>query len=164
VGVLTAISDAIPHPSATLAEADLALTRRILQILPAADWGSRASWLSWLGVTLAQTGRPAEALPAEQEAVEIRRELAAAYPDRYRRDLAASLSNLGADVSELGRPAEALQVTQEAVEIRRELAAAYPDRYRPDLARSLQVLANALDSLGSTAEAEAARHEANLGH
>ena len=69
--------------------------------------------------------------------MEIRRELAAAYPDRYRPDLASSLSNLGVLFSALGRPAEALPVTQEAVEIRRELAAANPDRYRPDLASSL---------------------------
>ena len=66
--------------------------------------------------------------------MEIWRELAAAYPDRYRPDLAASLSNLGVRFSALGRPAEALPAEQEAVAIRRELAAAYPDRYRPDLA------------------------------
>jgi hypothetical protein len=37
VEVLTAISDAIPYPSTALAEADLAVTRRILQLLPAGD-------------------------------------------------------------------------------------------------------------------------------
>jgi tetratricopeptide (TPR) repeat protein len=163
IEVLTAISDAIPYPSAALAEADLAVTRRILQILPAGDRGLRARWLNWLGTSLAQTGRPAEALPVTQEAMAIRRELAAASPDRYRPDLATSLSNLGIRLAALGRPAEALPVTQEAMAIRRELAAAYPDRYRPDLAASLRILANALDSVGSTAEAEAARHEANLG-
>ena len=94
----------------------------------------------------------------------IYRELAAAYPDRYRPDLATSLTNLGIRFSELGRPAEALPVTQEAVAIRRELAAANPDRYRPDLARSLQVLALALDALGRAAEAEAARREADRDH
>jgi Tetratricopeptide repeat len=161
-GLLTAISDAIPYPSAALAEADLAVTRRILQVLPDGDRGLRARWLSWLGTTLAQTGRPVEALPAEQEAVAIRRELAAADADRYRPDLAASLSNLGVRFSALGRPAEALPVTEEAVAAYRELAAAYPDRYRPDLARSLRVLARALDGLGRTAEAEAARHDAEL--
>ena len=31
LGLLTAISDAIPYPSAALAEADLAVTRRILE-------------------------------------------------------------------------------------------------------------------------------------
>ena len=153
VGVLTAISDAIPYPSATLAEADLAVTRRILQILPARDRALRARWLSWLGTTLAQVGRPAEALPPVQEAVEIRRELAAADPDRYRPDLAASLSNLGVWFSALGRPAEALPPAQEAAEIRRELAAAYPDRYRPDLADSLSNLGITFWELGRPAEA-----------
>jgi tetratricopeptide (TPR) repeat protein len=95
--------------------------------------------------------------------VGIRRELAAAYPDRYRPDLADSLSNLGITFWELGRPADALPPAQEAVGIRRELAAAYPDRYRADLAHSLWALADALDSLDRTAEAEAARHEADLG-
>ena len=40
------------------------------------------------------------------------RELAAASPDRYRTDLAATLNNLGKRFSELGRPAEALPVTR----------------------------------------------------
>lgn len=68
--MLTAISDAIPYPSAALAEADLAVTRRILQIMPARDRGLRARWLSWLATTLAQVGRPPEALPPVREAVE----------------------------------------------------------------------------------------------
>ena len=74
-----------------------------------------------------ELGRPAEALPVTQEAVAIRRELAAAYPDRYRPDLARSLTNLGVRFSELGRPAEALPADQEAVrDLGRELAAAVP--------------------------------------
>lgn len=52
----------------------------------------RARWLSTLGVTLSQLGRPAEALPVTEEAVVIRRELATASPDRYRPDLAVSLA------------------------------------------------------------------------
>jgi hypothetical protein len=90
LGLLTVISDGIPYPSAALAEADLALTRRILPLVSAQERGLRARWLSWLGTTLAQTGRPAEALPVTEEAVAIRRELAAAYPDRYRPNLATS--------------------------------------------------------------------------
>ena len=151
--LLTAISDAIPYPSATLAEADLAVTRRILQVLPTGDQGLRARWLSWLGTTLAQTGRPAEAVPPTEEAVQIRRELAAADPDRYRPDLAKSLSNLGNRFYELGRPAEALPPTQQAVQIRRELAAADPDRYRPDLAESLSNLGLRFYELGRPGEA-----------
>ena len=83
----------------------------------------------------------------------ICRELAAAYPDRYRPDLARSLTNLGVRFSELGRPAEALPPAQEAVAIHRELAAAYPDRYRPDLARSLSNLGIQFSELGRPAEA-----------
>ena len=160
VVLLTAIADAIPYPSAALAEADLAVTRRILEMLPADDPGLRPRWLSWLGVTLAQTGRLAEALPPTQEAVAIRRELAEAYPDRYQPDLAASLSNLGGRFWELGRPAEALPAQQEAVAIYRELAEAYPDRYRPDLAASLSNLGVFFSELGRPAEALPAEQEA----
>jgi hypothetical protein len=42
--------------------------------------GLFARWLDALGVALFQLGRPAEALPVTQEAVTIRRELAAASP------------------------------------------------------------------------------------
>jgi hypothetical protein len=160
LGLLTAISDAIPYPSAALAEANLAVTRRILQILPDSDPGLRALWLSWLAVTLAQTGRPDQALPPAQEAVEIRRELAASYPDRYRPDLAGSLSNLGNRFSELGRPDQALPPAREAVEIRRELAASYPDRYRPDLADSLSNLGIQFSELGRPDQALSVEQEA----
>jgi len=63
-------------------------------------------------------GRPAEALTADQEAVEIRRELAAACPDRYRPALARSLDNLGNRFSELGRPAEEAAAHDEAMRAR----------------------------------------------
>ncbi|MEV0619341.1 tetratricopeptide repeat protein, partial [Nonomuraea sp. NPDC050404] len=92
--------------------------------------------------------------PVAEEAVAILRELAAAYPDRYRPDLATSLTNLGNRFLELGRPADALPVAEEAVAILRELAMAYPDRYRPDLATSLTNLGVTFAELGRPAEAE----------
>jgi hypothetical protein len=46
------------------------------------------------------------------------RELAAANPDRYRPDLAASLDNLGISFSELGRLAEAGAAHDEAMKTR----------------------------------------------
>ncbi|MEV5560383.1 tetratricopeptide repeat protein, partial [Nonomuraea wenchangensis] len=58
----------------------------------------------------------------------IRRQLTAAFPDRYRPDLAASLNNLGVYYAALERPDEALSATEEAVTIRRQLTAAFPDR------------------------------------
>jgi hypothetical protein len=70
-------------------------------------------------------------------AVALYQKLAAADPDRYRPDLAASLNSLGAQLFALDRPADAVPVTREAVALYRELAAADPDRYRPDFAASL---------------------------
>jgi tetratricopeptide (TPR) repeat protein len=93
--------------------------------------------------------------------VAIRRELAEAYPDRYRPYLARSLSNLGNRLSALGRPAEALPPTQEAVALYRELAETYPDRYRPHLARSLSNLGVwFFSALGRVSEAKEAKQEA----
>ncbi|MEU1393632.1 MULTISPECIES: tetratricopeptide repeat protein [unclassified Nonomuraea] len=150
---LVALHKALPYPSLVLAEAYALLARRILDSTPAnAQAGERARWLSILGVHVSEVGRPAEALSAEQEAVAIRRNLAAAYPDRYRPDLATSLTNLGMTFAELGRPAEALLASEEAVVIYRELAAAYPDRYRPDLATFLSNLGNRFSELGRPAE------------
>ena len=160
VDLLTEISDAIPYPSLALAEADVAVTRRILQALPPDASTMRGHWLSGLGTALSQIGHPVEALVAEQEAVTIRRELASADPDRYRPDLAASLSNLGVTLAALGRPSEALVAEQEAVTIRRELASADPDRYRPDLAASLSHLGVQYSALGRTVEALIVEQEA----
>ena len=158
---LMTIYNAIPFPTVILAPAAVALAQRIISLLPAdTEPAIRAYWLSNLGVRLSGLGRPAEALPVAEEAVAIRRELAAASPDRYRPDLAASLSNLGVTFSELGRPAEALPVAEEAVAIRRELAAASPDRYRPDLAASLSNLGVTFSELGRPAEALPVAEEA----
>ena len=158
---LTAILNAIPYPTVILAPAAVALAQQIMALLPANSGPEvRAYWLSVLGVRFSELGRPADALPVTEEAVAIRRELAAASPDRYRPDLARSLNNLRILLSKLGRPAEALPVTEEAVATYRELAAASPDRYRPDLARSLDNLVEALTALGQTAAADAVRDEA----
>ena len=68
----------------------------------------RAYWLSALGIRFSGLGRPAEALPPTRRRSRYVRELAAASPDRYRPDLAASLYNLGVQVLRAGPPAEAL--------------------------------------------------------
>ena len=158
---LTVIYNAIPYPTIILAPAAAALCQRIISLLPGdTSPAVRAFWLSNLGVRFSALGGPADALPAEQEAVAIRRDLAAAMPDRYRPALADSLSNLGVWFSELGRPADALPVTEEAVAIRRELAAAMPDRYRPALATSLSNLGVWFSALGRPADALPAEQEA----
>ncbi|MER6086307.1 tetratricopeptide repeat protein, partial [Streptomyces sp. NPDC001833] len=104
-----------------------------------------------------------EALTAAEEAVEIRRRLAAVNPAAYEPDLAASLTNLGTFLAGAGRRGEALTATEQAVEIHRRLAAVNPAAYEPDLARSLsswawvrneaqQDLSGALRATGEAAE------------
>jgi len=97
-------------------------------------------WSSWSALRrLAVIGGLAVvAAAAIEEAVTIRRELAAARPDAFRPDLAMSLNNLSAD---LGRREDALAAIEEAVTIRRELAARWPDAYHHELEQSLQVAA-----------------------
>ncbi len=132
VETLTIIFNAIPHPTVILAPAAAALCQRILNLLPAStEPAVRAYWLHNLGIRLAGLGRLAEALTADKEAVTIRRELAAASPDRYRPDLARSLNSLGVSFWELGRPAGALPVTEEAVAIFRALAGRQPGSLPP---------------------------------
>ncbi|MFC4530268.1 tetratricopeptide repeat protein [Sphaerisporangium dianthi] len=151
---LAAISGAIPYPSLSLAEADAILARKVLDSFPARERSNeRAYWLSKVGRSTAQLGRPADALAAAEEAVTIYRELAEHHPDRYRSDLADSLTALGIWLSELGRSREALSPAEEAVTIRRALAEHHPDRYLPDLAASLINLGIWLSELGRQAEA-----------
>jgi hypothetical protein len=56
-----------------------------------------------LGGRLSDLGRREEALAAAQEAVDIRRRVAAARPDAFLPDLAMSLNYLGTMLSDLGR-------------------------------------------------------------
>ena len=101
-----------------------------------------------------------EALDASQEAVAMRRELAAARPDRFRPDLARALSVLAHVVGALGRPEEELAARQEAVTILRELAVAHPEEFRLALATSLAGLSVELEGSGRREEALAASQEA----
>ena len=71
-----------------------------------------ATSLDNLGGRLLRAGRPADALPATEEAVAIHRELAAARPGPLPPRPRPSLGSLGVRLSELGRPADALPVTR----------------------------------------------------
>ena len=90
---------------------------------------------------LGDLGRREEALAATEEAARTYRELAAARPDAFGPDLAASLYNLSVRLGDLGRAEEALPAGQEAAHIYRELAARWPDAYDQELEQSLQVAA-----------------------
>ncbi|HUK72004.1 MAG TPA: tetratricopeptide repeat protein [Streptosporangiaceae bacterium] len=116
--------------------------------------------LNNLSLRLADLGRPEDALTAIDEAVTIRRELAAARPDAFRPGLANSLNNLSARLADLGRPEDALTAIDEATRTYRELAAARPDAFRPALAMSLNNLSNQLAGLGRPEDALTAIDEA----
>ena len=119
----------------------------------------RAHLLNNLGKRLNDLGRREEALDTTTEAVGIYRRLAAARPDAFEPNLAASLSNLGSWLSALGRREEALAATTEAVGIYRRLAVARPDAFEPDLAASLSSWSAALALNGRVEEAVAAAYK-----
>ena len=152
--LLIRIADALPYPSVVLAQAQLAVTWRVLNSLPSdADRAIVAEWSNKTGLMLAQLGHSAEALSVTEEAVAIYRDLADANPDVHRPVLARALSALGVRLYDQGQASEAISVTEEAVAIGQELADANPDRHRPDFAASLSNLGVRLWALGRSAEA-----------
>ena len=112
-----------------------------------------ASSLDNLGVRFSELSDPEAALPPAREAMDIRRDLAARDPDRYRPDLARSLDNMGVRYSEAGDPGRALEVTRQAVDAYGALAADSPGRYRPYLASALDNLALRYSEVGRPDEA-----------
>ena len=105
------LADQMPQHSVQLADLAATLTsQQVTQYRARAidgqpDAADRlAGSLNNLSVRLADLGRPEEALAAIEEAVTIRRELAAARPDAFRPDLAGSLTNLS---NAAGRPGPA---------------------------------------------------------
>ncbi len=152
--ILSEIEAAIPYPTTALAGAAVAVTRRILDALPAdADLAETARWHARLGVVLAQAGRQGDALPYIETAVGHYRTLAETGRDRYLPNLARSLHSLGIRLAEQGRHADALPHTEQAVEYLRALAEHNPSHYRPDLAASLNNLGIWLAELGRHADA-----------
>ena len=85
----------------------MAIRRELAAVSPDRYRPLLARSLSNLGVYCSALGRPAEALPPAEQAVEAYRELAAASPDSYRPALAGSLRVLAAALDDLGRPADA---------------------------------------------------------
>ncbi len=152
---ITEIEAAIPYPTTALTSAAVAVTRRILDEMPAdAGLAEIARWHARLAVVLAQAGRPGDAVPHIDTAVRHYRTLVDAGRDNYRPDLARSLHSLGIRLAEQGLHADALAPTEQAVEYYRALAEHNRHHYGPDLAA-------ALNNLGIWL-AELARHEEAL--
>ena len=113
-----------------------------------------------LSVDLGNLNRPNEALSIGEEAVTIRRELAAMRPEVFQPVLANSLNNLGVQYDAVGRRDEALAVSEEAVTIQRELASTRPEVFRPALASCLDNLGIRYDVVGRRDDALAVAEEA----
>ena len=156
------IDDAIPVGHPVLAEAALAVTRRLAASAERSP-EQQARWANNLSIRLSDVGDRVGALEAAREAVRLRRALVEASPATYTSDLAMSLTNLAIRLSEVGERNEALEAAREAVELYRGLAEASPQAYTPNLAASLNNLANCLSAVGERNEAlEAAREAVEL--
>ncbi len=110
------------------------------------------------GASLRDLGRHREALAAEEEALALWRDLAAANP-AHQPNLANALTGYGASLRDLGRHREALAAFEEALVLWRDLAAANP-AHQPDLANALTGYGASLRDLERHREALAAFEEA----
>ncbi|KZP07381.1 hypothetical protein FIBSPDRAFT_1053011 [Athelia psychrophila] len=124
------------------------------------DDESHASTLLSLSIRLSYAGRLEEAFTAVQEAVDLRRALAAERPAVFNADLADSLNHLSVRLSAVGRTEEALTVVHESVYLRRALVEERPAVFNSDLAESLSNLSVYLSAVGRTEEALTAVQEA----
>jgi tetratricopeptide (TPR) repeat protein len=165
IDTLIAFAQRVPESIVILRPFAVWLNQRIVERLKQDDptpdaQQRRARALNNLASRLSALGDREGALGPAQEAVEIRRALAAKNPDAFGPDLAASLNNLANCLSALGAREGALGPAQEAVNIRRALAAKNPDAFGSDLAASLNNLANCLSALGDREGALGAAQEA----
>ena len=118
----------------------------------------RAGTLNNIGNLYSGTGRMKEAGESYEEALRIRRQLAAVRPE-YLPDVAMTLNNIGNLYSDTGRMKEAGESYEEALRIRRQLAAVRPE-YLPDVAMTLNNLGVLYRDTGRMKEAGESYEEA----
>ncbi|WP_206664255.1 hypothetical protein, partial [Thermomonospora catenispora] len=102
------IVETIPSPTLALTTTEIAITRRICDLLPPdTDPAQRAEWSYRLATALTQADQYAEALEPATEAVNLHRTLAQERPNAFLPDLAASLNDQSICLAVLGRREEA---------------------------------------------------------
>ena len=115
-------------------------------------------------MVLSETGKPAEALAAYEQARAIRERLARENPTvtEFQHDLAKSHNNIGVLLSATGKPAEALAAYEQARAIEERLARENPTvtQFQSDLAGSHNNIGMVLSDIGKPAEAIAAYEQA----
>ena len=153
------IDEAIPVGHPALAEAALAVTRRLATSAEQSP-EQQAHWANNLSIHLSGVGERKAALVAAREAVRLRRALAEDSPAAYTPDLAGALNTLANRLSGVGDREGALVAAREAVELYRVLTEDSPAAYTPDLAMSLNNLANRLSEVGDREGALVAAREA----
>ncbi|MFM7204932.1 MAG: tetratricopeptide repeat protein [Myxococcota bacterium] len=145
--LLHQLHDALSPQSLALAELALWVTDEILK-QPSLSSEVTAEHLLNKGIRFNALGRREEALQATQEAVVIRRQLAAQTPDAFNPDLARSLSNLGRWLSELERREEALAASREAVDILTPYLLQLPQAHGQEWLRNARSLRKRLQEAG----------------
>lgn len=138
------------HDDAVTALQEATRTSRTLRADdPAPERADRlAIALQNLAIALVDVDRLDDALAAATEAVELRTELDADRPDRYRDDLVLALTTLGAVHSERREHTAAAEIADEAVTLARDVVRRHGPRHVDRLADALNNSATALRRTG----------------
>ena len=147
---LMTLADAMPLETVALRELAALVTQAAGERLPddlnAAP--ERARLANNAAVRLGALGQREAALAAAQQAVDLRRTLAAARPEAFTPDLARSLNNLANRLSDLGQREAALATAQEAVALLAPFFLRLPAAYAQWMAICLRGLLKRLEACG----------------
>ncbi len=131
-----------------------------LRVTSGARTGDLATALDNVAIWLARTDDIDEAIDYSQEALAIRRELAAGDRAAFGEALASSLNNAAIWLAGAGRSAEADQLSAEGILLCRDLMDSNPRRIRPVLASALNTSGMRMLELERTDEARTLLEEA----
>lgn len=150
VSILIAIANELPQQTLALRELAVKITARIVEAFRSSTEAdpALAYWLNNLSVRLSALGQREAALAAIQEAVDIRRALAAARPDAFRPDLAISLWVLADCLDENGDLPGGMAANAEAVAVLAVPFLQLPAAFAEQMAGMVQEYARRCETLG----------------